>query len=94
MGKKRPLPPDLRAYLPEIRRLLLEGKPKPTSCWTKHRRRPALTKYMNFDGSKDSVPHRLTPGGIRRSGSQFQKQPEQPDTPGLPALAGRTQGTA
>lgn len=78
LWEKTPLPPDLRPYLSEIRRLLLEGKPEETDkLLDEAQKKAGFDKYMNFDNKI------LYPTGSPRLHTAFWlsfKQPEQPDT--------------
>ena len=78
LWEKTPLPPDLRPYLPEIRRLLLEGKPEETDkLLDEAQKKAGFDKYMNFDNKI------LYPTGSPRLHTAFWlsfTQPEQPDT--------------
>ena len=78
LWKKTPLPPDLRPVLPEIRRLLLEGKPEETDALIDEAQKKAgFEKYMNFNNKI------LYPTGSPRMHTAFWltfNQPEQQDT--------------
>lgn len=78
LWEKTPLPPDLRPYLPEIRRLLLEGKPEETDrLLDEAQKKAGFDKYMNFDNKI------LYPTGSPRLHTAYWltfTQPEQHDT--------------
>lgn len=71
---KTPEPPDLRPVLPEIRRLLLEGKPEETDpILDEAQKKAGFDKYMNFDNKI------LYPTGSPRCHTAFWMTFDQPE---------------